>query len=192
MRVILRRQAMGRKVLAYASYVGFARTMPPPAETGRGRSAYCCVPAMVHRSADPKPMIDFAFASGINCPVIHTSVRQPVDDKKPGRSLAMSGHFNRHSASPGETRIVIQLGSWHSLKRIPSAIVSFEICIFIVSRCQVENQGPAAIVQVVPARLKVTDPNFPVQSRAPHWQTHEVRPEHAWLLAPWRNEGCPP
>mgnify|MGYP003582489415 CR=1 FL=1 len=49
--------------------------------------------------ADLKPMMDLAFASGVNRPVIHTSVHQPVDDKKPGLSLSMFGqYFNRHEA----------------------------------------------------------------------------------------------
>ena len=38
-------------------------------------------------------------ASGINRPVIHTSVHQPVDDKKPGLSLMIFGqYFNRHDS----------------------------------------------------------------------------------------------
>jgi alpha-L-rhamnosidase len=47
--------------------------------------------------ADLQPIIDLEFAQGINRPVIHTSVHQPVDDKKPGLSLLIFGqHFNRH------------------------------------------------------------------------------------------------
>ncbi|MFN3457396.1 MAG: glycosyl hydrolase [Novosphingobium sp.] len=46
-----------------------------------------------------KKVIDLEFASGINRPVIHTSVHQPVDDKQPGLSLAIFGqYFNRHEA----------------------------------------------------------------------------------------------
>jgi len=42
-------------------------------------------------------IIDLEFALGINRPVIHTSVHQPVDDKLPGLSLAIFGqYFNRH------------------------------------------------------------------------------------------------
>ncbi|WP_097093727.1 glycosyl hydrolase [Novosphingobium sp. Chol11] len=49
--------------------------------------------------ADLKPMMDLAFASGVNRPIIHTSVHQPVDDKKPGLSLSMFGqYFSRHEA----------------------------------------------------------------------------------------------
>lgn len=52
-----------------------------------------------HAPSDLKPVIDLAFASGINLPVIHTSVHQPVDDKKPGLSLAVFGQFfNRHES----------------------------------------------------------------------------------------------
>ena len=52
-----------------------------------------------HAPSDLKPVIDFAFASGVNLPVIHTSVHQPVDDKKPGLSLAIFGQFfNRHES----------------------------------------------------------------------------------------------
>ena len=47
--------------------------------------------------SDLKPYIDLEFAFGINRPVIHTSVHQPVDDKLPGLSLAIFGqYFNRH------------------------------------------------------------------------------------------------
>ena len=46
---------------------------------------------------DLKRIIDLEFAYGINRPVIHTSVHQPVDDKKPGLSLMIFGqYFNRH------------------------------------------------------------------------------------------------
>ncbi len=52
-----------------------------------------------HAPSDLKPVIDLAFANGINLPVIHTSVHQPVDDKKPGLSLAIFGQFfNRHES----------------------------------------------------------------------------------------------
>jgi alpha-L-rhamnosidase len=47
--------------------------------------------------ADLKRIIDLEFASGINRPVIHTSVHQPSDDKQPGLSLMIFGqYFNRH------------------------------------------------------------------------------------------------
>jgi hypothetical protein len=46
---------------------------------------------------DLKRIIDLEFAHGINRPVIHTSVHQPVDDKQPGLSLMIFGqYFNRH------------------------------------------------------------------------------------------------
>lgn len=46
-----------------------------------------------------KRVIDAAFLQGLNRPVIHTSVHQPVDDKVPGLSLGMFGqYFNRHDA----------------------------------------------------------------------------------------------
>lgn len=49
--------------------------------------------------ADLRRIIDFEFAMGINRPVIHTSVHQPVDDKQPGLSLAIFGqYFNRHES----------------------------------------------------------------------------------------------
>jgi len=49
--------------------------------------------------ADLKRIIDLEFVSGINRPVIHTSVHQPVDDKKPGLSLMIFGqYFNRHES----------------------------------------------------------------------------------------------
>ena len=45
---------------------------------------------------DLKPMIDMEFAMGVNRPVIHTSVHQPLTDKAPGFSLFIFGqYFNR-------------------------------------------------------------------------------------------------
>lgn len=47
--------------------------------------------------AQLKPFIDMEFVHGINRPIIHTSVHQPLDDKKPGLSLLIFGqHFTRH------------------------------------------------------------------------------------------------
>ena len=47
--------------------------------------------------SDLRQIMDFEFLNGINRPVIHTSVHQPVDDKIPGLSLGMFGqYFNRH------------------------------------------------------------------------------------------------
>ncbi|WP_438846428.1 glycosyl hydrolase [Asticcacaulis taihuensis] len=53
--------------------------------------------------ADLRPMIDLEFASGVNRPVIHTSVHQPLgDDKKPGLSLFIFGqYFNRNETWTG-------------------------------------------------------------------------------------------
>jgi hypothetical protein len=49
--------------------------------------------------ADLKRMIDLEFATGINRPVIHTSVHVPVDDRKPGLRLSIFGQdFNRNEA----------------------------------------------------------------------------------------------
>ena len=49
--------------------------------------------------ADLKRVIDLEFVSGINRPIVHTSVHQPVDDKLPGLSLAIFGqYFNRHDS----------------------------------------------------------------------------------------------
>ena len=43
-----------------------------------------------------RPVMDLAFALGVNRPVIHTSVHQPIE-KKPGVTLGPYGqHFNRH------------------------------------------------------------------------------------------------
>jgi hypothetical protein len=48
---------------------------------------------------DLKRIIDLEFAYGINRPVIHTSVHQPLDDKQPGFSLMIFGqYFNRHDS----------------------------------------------------------------------------------------------
>lgn len=47
--------------------------------------------------ADLQPMIDETFLQGVNRPVIHTVVHQPVEDKQPGLSLHIFGQFfNRH------------------------------------------------------------------------------------------------
>ena len=44
-----------------------------------------------------KPIIDLEFALGVNRPVIHTSVHQPLVNKKPGLSLLIFGqYFNRN------------------------------------------------------------------------------------------------
>jgi hypothetical protein len=46
---------------------------------------------------DLKKFIDLEFVTGVNRPVIHTSVHQPLDDKQPGFSLLIFGqYFNRH------------------------------------------------------------------------------------------------
>lgn len=45
---------------------------------------------------DLQPMIDMEFALGVNRPVIHTSVHQPLTDHAPGFSLSIFGqYFNR-------------------------------------------------------------------------------------------------
>ena len=50
-----------------------------------------------HAPADLRRVIDLEFVTGVNRPVIHTSVHQPVDDKVPGLSLFIFGqYFNRH------------------------------------------------------------------------------------------------
>jgi len=46
-----------------------------------------------------KRIIDLEFVNGINRPVVHTSVHQPLDDKYPGLTLFIFGqYFNRHEA----------------------------------------------------------------------------------------------
>ena len=48
---------------------------------------------------DLKRVVDLEFASGINRPIIHTSVHVPIDEKKPGLSLSIFGqHFNRNES----------------------------------------------------------------------------------------------
>lgn len=52
-----------------------------------------------HAPADLRRIVDLEFVSGINRPVIHTSVHQPVDDKVPGLALLVFGqYFNRHES----------------------------------------------------------------------------------------------
>lgn len=49
--------------------------------------------------SDLKRIIDLEFVTGVNRPVIHTSVHVPIEAKKPGLSLAIFGqHFNRNEA----------------------------------------------------------------------------------------------
>lgn len=57
------------------------------------RAPYAYAPSHLRR------MIDLEFVSGINLPVIHTSVHQPLDTKLPGLSLLFFGqYFNRHES----------------------------------------------------------------------------------------------
>jgi alpha-L-rhamnosidase len=52
-----------------------------------------------HAPRDLKPMIDLEFVLGVNRPVIHTSVHQPLIDKTPGLTLAIFGqYFNRNES----------------------------------------------------------------------------------------------
>ena len=54
---------------------------------------------------DLKPVIDLEFALGVNRPVVHTSVHQPLVDKKPGLSLAIFGqYFNRNETWAEQAR----------------------------------------------------------------------------------------
>lgn len=54
--------------------------------------------------ADLRPIIDLAFAHGVNRPVIHTSVHQPID-AAPGISLSIFGqYFNRLETWSGMAR----------------------------------------------------------------------------------------
>jgi len=55
--------------------------------------------------SDLRRVVDLEFANGINRPVIHTSVHQPVDDRQPGLSLAVFGqYFTRHETWAGMAR----------------------------------------------------------------------------------------
>ncbi len=55
--------------------------------------------------SDLRRVVDLEFACGINRPVIHTSVHQPLDDKVPGLTLAIFGqYFNRHETWAGMAR----------------------------------------------------------------------------------------
>jgi hypothetical protein len=52
-----------------------------------------------------KPIIDLEFALGVNRPVIHTSVHQPLVDKRPGLSLMIFGqYFNRNETWAEQAR----------------------------------------------------------------------------------------
>ncbi len=55
--------------------------------------------------ADLKRVIDLEFVTGVNRPVIHTSVHVPIEDRKPGLSLFIFGqYFNRNEAWAGLAR----------------------------------------------------------------------------------------
>lgn len=55
--------------------------------------------------SDLRRVIDLEFAHGINLPVIHTSVHQPLDDRVPGLALFIFGqYFNRHETWAGMAR----------------------------------------------------------------------------------------
>ncbi len=57
-----------------------------------------------HAPADLRPMIDMIFVNGVNRPVIHTSVHQPVD-RPPGLSLGVFGQFfTRHETWAEQAR----------------------------------------------------------------------------------------
>ena len=45
---------------------------------------------------DLRRIIDLEFATGVNRPVIHVSVHQPVDDRVPGLGSIFGQYFNRH------------------------------------------------------------------------------------------------
>ena len=54
---------------------------------------------------DLKTVIDLEFALGVNRPVVHTSVHQPLVDKKPGLSLSIFGqYFNRNETWAEQAR----------------------------------------------------------------------------------------
>jgi hypothetical protein len=74
---------------------------------------------------DLRRFIDLEFASGINRPVIHTSVHQPSDTLQPGLSLLIFGqYFNRHETWAGMARpwidylarssYLLQQGTFHA------------------------------------------------------------------------------
>lgn len=74
---------------------------------------------------DLRRYIDLEFASGINRPVIHTSVHQPSDTLQPGLSLLIFGqYFNRHETWAGMARpwidylsrssYLLQQGTFHA------------------------------------------------------------------------------
>ena len=58
---------------------------------------------------DLKPMIDMEFLLGVNRPVIHTSVHQPLLDKPPGLTLAIFGQYFNRNETWAE-----QAGAWVS------------------------------------------------------------------------------
>jgi hypothetical protein len=54
---------------------------------------------------DLRPMIDAAFMLGVNRPIIHTSVHQPLVDEAPGLALAIFGqYFNRNETWSEQAR----------------------------------------------------------------------------------------
>ena len=66
--------------------------------------------------ADLKRVIDLEFVTGVNRPVVHTSVHAPVDDKKPGLTLWIFGqYFNRNEAWAELAKPWVDYMSRHSL-----------------------------------------------------------------------------
>lgn len=74
---------------------------------------------------DLRRFIDTAFVNGVNRPVIHTSVHQPLDDRQPGLSLLIFGqYFNRHESWAdmagawvdymARTSYMLQQGTYHA------------------------------------------------------------------------------
>ncbi len=55
--------------------------------------------------SDLRRIVDLEFDYGINRPIIHTSVHQPLDEKQPGLSLSVFGqYFSRHETWAGMAR----------------------------------------------------------------------------------------
>ena len=90
--------ADGPRLTAFADMKGASSTAHVYGRTAvAAESLTSALAPWAHAPVDLKSAIDLEFANGINLPVIHTSVHQPVDDKVPGLPLMIFGqYFTRH------------------------------------------------------------------------------------------------
>lgn len=101
---------------------------------------------------DLRRFIDTAFVNGVNRPVIHTSVHQPLDDLQPGLSLLIFGqYFNRHETWADMAGVwvdymarasyMLQQGTYHA-----------DVAVFVGEDAPVTAQFATAVPAELPRR----------------------------------------